>query len=117
MNMKMVLKGLDVAPRLWVMALVVLAVACSAIPEAHASSATGLPWESSLDTLRDSVTGPVAFSVSLLGIVVAGCMLIWGGEINQFAKSGAMIALVVALIVGAQNVLSTLFGVSSAVVL
>jgi type IV secretion system protein TrbC len=96
--------------------LLVLAAMTLAIPEAHASSATGLPWESGLETLRNSVTGPVAFSVSLIGIVVAGCMLIWGGEINQFAKSGAMLALVVALIVGAQNVLSTLFGVSSAVV-
>jgi hypothetical protein len=43
-------------------------------------------------------------------------MLIFGGEISQFAKSSAMIALVVALIVGANSVLSTLFGVSSAVV-
>lgn len=102
--------------RFFMFALLLLAVAGAAAPDAHASSATGLPWESSLDTLRTSITGPVAFSVSLVGIVVCGCMLIWGGEINQFAKSGAMIALVVALIVGAQNVLSTLFGVSSSVV-
>jgi type IV secretion system protein VirB2 len=99
-----------------VVCLLVLAATALSIPDAHASSATGLPWESGLETLRNSVTGPVAFSVSLIGIVVAGCMLIWGGEINQFAKSGAMLALVVALIVGAQNVLSTLFSVSSAVV-
>jgi type IV secretion system protein VirB2 len=41
-------------------------------PEAHAASATGLPWESSLSTLQESLTGPVAMSLSIIGIVVFG---------------------------------------------
>jgi len=102
--------------RFVVAALLLLAVFSLAAPEVHAASATGLPWESSLSTLQDSLTGPVAFSLSLISIVVFGTMLIFGGEISQFGKSTAMLALVIALLVGAQNILSTLFGVSSSVV-
>ncbi|HGJ8671031.1 TPA: TrbC/VirB2 family protein [Neisseria gonorrhoeae] len=39
----------------------------------------GLPYESWLNNLRQSVTGPVAFALSIIGIVVAGGVLIFGG--------------------------------------
>lgn len=44
----------------------------------------GLPYESWLNNLRQSVTGPVAFALSIIGIVVAGGVLIFGGELNAF---------------------------------
>ena len=102
--------------RVFVLALALLAIFGFSVPEAHAASATGLPWESSLQTLQDSVSGPVAMSLSVISIIVFGSMLIFGGEISQFAKSMCMVALVIALVVSSQSVLSTLFGVSSAVV-
>lgn len=43
-------------------------------------------------------------------------MLIWGGEINDFARKMILIVLVIALIVMATNVLTTLFGATGAVV-
>ncbi len=69
----------------------------------------GLPWESPLNTIRDSLKGPVALAISLIGIVVTGAMLIFGGEINEFARRVIMMVLVVALLVQANNVLTTLF--------
>ena len=47
--------------------------------------------------------------------MVAGAMLIWGGEINEFARKLIMVVLVIALIVAATNLLSTLFGVGAVV--
>ena len=41
-----------------------------------------LPYEPWLVTLRNSVTGPVAFTLAIVGIVVAGGILIFGGELN-----------------------------------
>ncbi|MEF1183010.1 TrbC/VirB2 family protein, partial [Vibrio campbellii] len=35
------------------------------------ASSTGLPWESPLERIVDSITGPVAFGASALGIVAA----------------------------------------------
>lgn len=70
----------------------------------------GLPYESWLTNLRNSVTGPVAFSLAIIGIVIAGGVLIFGGELNAFFRTLIFIVLVMALIVGAQNMLSTFFG-------
>ena len=75
-----------------------------------------MPWEGPIETLASSINGPVAFGIGLIGITVAGCTLIWGGEMGQFAKSGVMLACVIALLVGASPLMANLFGVSSAVV-
>lgn len=79
---------------------------------AFASEGTGgsLPYEGWLTNLRNSVTGPVAFTLSLIGIVVAGGILIFGGELNGFFRTIIFIVLVMALLVGAQNMMSTFFG-------
>lgn len=79
---------------------------------AMASTGTGgsLPYESWLTSLQDSVTGPVAFALSIIGIVVAGGVLIFGGELNAFFRSLIFIVLVMALLIGAKNMMSTFFG-------
>ncbi|MCZ5870992.1 conjugal transfer protein TrbC, partial [Vibrio parahaemolyticus] len=59
---------------------------------------------------------PVAFGASALGIVAASVGLIFGGEMDGFVRTLMMIGLVVAVIVGAVNLLTMLFGVSGALV-
>lgn len=98
-------------------ALAVVAVAAIVLPgivEAS-SSGGGLPWEGPLETLKKSITGPVAMVVSLLGVVACGAALIFGGEMNEFIRKIIMLVLVIALIVGAASVMSTLFGVGALV--
>ena len=89
-----------------------LAVFLIAPQHAFASAGTGgsLPYESWLTNLRASVTGPVAFALSIIGIVVAGGVLIFGGDLNGFFRTLIFLVLVMALLVGAQNVMSTFFG-------
>ena len=70
----------------------------------------GLPYESWLTNLRNSVTGPVAFALSIVGLVVAGGVLIFGGELNAFFRTLIFLVLVMALLVGAQNIMSSFFG-------
>jgi type IV secretion system protein VirB2 len=79
---------------------------------AFASEGTGgsLPYESWLTNLRNSVTGPVAFALSLIGIVVSGGTLILGGDLNGFFRTMTFVVLVMALLVGAQNMMSSFFG-------
>lgn len=80
--------------------------------QAFASEGTGgsLPYESALAGLRNSVTGPVAFTLSIIGIVIAGGILIFGGDLNGFFRTLIFIVLVVALLIGAQNMMGTFFG-------
>lgn len=87
------------------------------LPElAWASSSSGMPWESPLSKVVDSITGPVAFGISTLGVVVAGMSLAFGGQLDGFIQKLAILSLVIALIVFATNVLSSIFGVSGSLV-
>lgn len=96
----------------WIGLVALLAFFMLAPQHAFASEGTGgsLPYESWLTNLRNSVTGPVAFALSIIGIVVAGGILIFGGELNGFFRTLIFIVLVMALLVGAQNMMSTFFG-------
>lgn len=88
-------------------------LALMALPEtalAATSEGGGLPYESWLTKLRTSVTGPVAFALSIIGLVVAGGVLIFGGELNAFFRTLIFLVLVMALIIGANNMMITFFG-------
>jgi type IV secretion system protein VirB2 len=52
----------------------------------------------------------VAFALSIIGIVIAGGVLIFGGDLNGFFRTLIFIVLVMALLVGAQNMMSSFFG-------
>ncbi len=97
-----------------IFALLFCAILCLALlsPDtvhAASTSSTQLPWESPLQQIRDSITGPVAYAISLLGIVVCGAVLIFGGEINEFVRRIIMLVLVISLLVFSTDLLTTLF--------
>ena len=89
--------------------IVLLTLAPQHVQAAQGTGGT-LPYESWLTNLRNSVTGPVAFALSIIGIVIAGGVLIFGGDLNGFFRTLIFLVLVMALIVGAQNMMSTFFG-------
>lgn len=97
---------------LYIGVALLLALFLSAPQHAFASEGTGgsLPYESWLTNLRNSVTGPVAFALSIIGIVIAGGVLIFGGDLNGFFRTMIFLVLVMALLLGAQNVMGTFFG-------
>jgi type IV secretion system protein VirB2 len=108
-----------VSCRTWV-PILLLALAIGAAlypPAAHAAAAGGggLPWDTPLTTLKNDLTGPVAFTISLLAMVACGAALVFGGEINEFVRRIIMLVLVCAFIVGVTNLASAL-GISGAIV-
>ena len=97
---------------IYLLAALLLASILMAPHHASASTGTGgsLPYETWLTALQNSVTGPVAFALSIIGLVIAGGVLIFGGDLNGFFRSLFFLVLVMALLVGAQNIMSTFFG-------
>src|SRR5512146_3030131 len=84
-----------------ILGLAALALAAFHPNAAHAATAGGtLPWDGPLTTLRNDITGPVAFTISLLAMVACGAALVFGGEINEFVRRIIMLVLFVALITG-----------------
>jgi len=95
--------------------LLLLLVAPVAAFATTATGGGGLPWEGPLETFKNSITGPVALSVAVLAIGVAGAMLIFGGEINNFARMSVYIVLIAGLLASANNVFATLYGTGAVV--
>ena len=75
---------------------------------AIASSSGGLPWETPLEKLKDSITGPVAGIVALVAVATAGLMLVFGGELSDFTKRLVYLVGVLGLLLGAGTLLGGL---------
>jgi type IV secretion system protein VirB2 len=73
----------------------------------------GLPWEGPLQQIQQSITGPVAGFIALAAVAVAGGMLIFGGELNDFARRLMYVVLVAGILLGATQIVG-LFGASGA---
>lgn len=80
---------------------------------AFAGGGGGLPWEGPLQQIQQSITGPVAGFIALAAVAVAGGMLIFGGELNDFARRLMYVVLVAGILLGATQIVG-LFGASGA---
>lgn len=99
-----------------------LILACTALaaisfgfaePALASSGGGGLPWESPLQQIQQSITGPVAGFIALTAVAIAGAMLIFGGELNDFARRLCYVALVGGVLLGATQIVA-LFGATGA---
>ena len=74
----------------------------------------GLPGEAPLNTVAQSLTGPVALSISLIALMVAGGTLVFGGELSEFARRSCVAVLAIAFLVLGSGFMTSLFGVGGA---
>ncbi len=92
---------------------VIFLYAASAMNFAYASDVSttqSLPYESWLKILSNSLSGPAAFSIALIGIFSCGATLIFtGGEIGHFMRSFIYIILVMTMLIGANGLISNFF--------
>ncbi len=73
---------------------------------------TGLPWESVLDKILASLTGPVARAVGVVAIVLAGFGMAFG-ESGGTMRKVLQIVLGLSIAFTASSLLAKLFGFSS----
>ncbi|MBA3447680.1 MAG: TrbC/VirB2 family protein [Pseudaminobacter sp.] len=99
--------------RLCARALSVFAVGVVLTEPAFAAGGGGLPWEGPLQQIQQSITGPVAGFIALAAMAIAGGMLIFGGELNDFARRLVYVVLVAGILLGATQIVA-LFGASGA---
>jgi type IV secretion system protein VirB2 len=90
---------------------VILTTAAPAV----ASSGGSLPWEGPLEQIQESITGPVAGYIALAAVAIAGGMLIFGGELNDFARRLVYVVLVAGILLGATTIVG-LFGATGATI-
>jgi type IV secretion system protein TrbC len=82
------------------------------LPEqAHANTATGggLPWEDPINKLVNSMIGPVALGMILLGLVGGVWGFMTGGEINGFVRSMVVMVLAGSILAAAKPFVTSMF--------
>ncbi len=86
---------------------------------AHVCFAAGIggggnmPWDAPLQTISADLSGPVAGFISLIAIVCVFGVLIFGGELNHFARTLCFIIMCGATLV-AGNAFWTSLGIAGA---
>jgi type IV secretion system protein VirB2 len=85
-------------------------------PDLFASN-TGMPWEGPLQNIKNSLSGPVAGVISLIGVIAAGSMLLFGnsGDFSGTFRTIVWMILIISLIITA-NVIINFFTASGAVI-
>ncbi|QPC95776.1 TrbC/VirB2 family protein [Mesorhizobium sp. INR15] len=84
-------------------------------PALAAGGGGGLPWEGPLQQIQQSINGPVAGTIALAAVAIAGGMLIFGGELNDFARRLVYVVLVAGILLGATQIVG-LFGAGGAAI-
>ena len=70
---------------------------------------TGMPWETPLAKVQDSLTGPVAYSVVIISIVVAGILAYINRQTEGIFHTMIGIIIVAAFIFGAVTIVNLAF--------
>lgn len=70
-----------------------------------AANTTALPWESPLNNLAGSLTGPTAKAIALIGLFVAGGLLVFGGELSDFGRRITWMCLAVSVMLAGSSFL------------
>ncbi len=97
-------------------ALTVLVFLCLVIFAGVASASTatpgggsGLQWETPIQMITRSLSGPVAFGFAILALVAAAVTFAFGAELSGFLKTTLNIVLALSILMFSVPLLGTLF--------
>ena len=76
-------------------------------PTVSHAATTGLPIESGIETLSNSLTGPIARGIALIAVVATGAALCWG-EMRGGTKMLIGVTFGITIVLGAATVVDIL---------
>lgn len=87
------------------------------VPDVAFAAAGGgtMPWDRGLTTLVQDLTGTLAYSLTVLGLLAVGAMLVFAHDLNRFMQGIIFIILAGSLMVAGATILSAL-GLAGAVI-
>src|SRR2546428_8550935 len=80
-----------------------------ASPVFATTGTTGLPWEAPLQTLQNSISGPVAVLIAIISLAAVGGTLIFWGEGDGISRRGGFSVCANALLLGCAGTIITPF--------
>lgn len=79
-----------------------------AAPAFASTGGTALPWEGPLQTIQDSLTGPVATTIAVIALFAAGAGLVFGDEMSAFVKRVLVGVMSLALLIAGSHFVTAL---------
>jgi type IV secretion system protein TrbC len=79
------------------------------VASVYGGAAQALPWDGPIQALQEDLTGTVARAIGVIALAVAGGMLAFGGELNDFTKRILMVVLALSVMLMAAQFMS-MFG-------
>lgn len=74
-----------------------------------AAQTTGMPWEGPIDTVRNSLSGPVAYGVAIISILAAGFMFMVNKGTDGILHTILNVAITVSIMLGAVTIINAFF--------
>lgn len=87
---------------------IVFLMILAANPAAAATGNSGLPWEAPLQTIQNSLTGPVATAIAVVALFAAGAALVFGDEMSNFVKRVLVGVMALSLLIAGSHFLTAL---------
>ena len=102
--------------RKWVvLGLIVAAVALPDLAHAASGGGGGMPWDQAFTRIKDDLTGPVAFAISLIAFAVCGFTFAFAHEIGPFTRTLLIVIMVSSMLAGIVQVAAAL-GIAGATI-
>ena len=92
----------------WSLIAFAVPLSVTPLPAAAAGPTGSLPWDAPLQTLAADLTGPVATSISVIALFVAGAILVFGEDLSHFARRALVAVIAIAFLVLGTQFLSAL---------
>jgi type IV secretion system protein TrbC len=80
----------------------------AAAPAFAGTGGAALPWETPLQTIQNSLTGPVATTIAVIALFAAGAGLVFGDEMSAFVKRVLIGVMSLALLIAGSHFLAAL---------
>lgn len=100
-------------PMFAVIALLGFVLLCPEQAQATSPGGTGLPWETGIGHVVDSLIGPVAVGLVVLGFFGGSFAFATGGEMNGWVRAMAVMLLSGSVMLAAKPFVSSVFGVGA----
>lgn len=85
-------------------------VGCALAKSVDTSADSDRPWETGLEALTESLTGPIAATVAIAAFALCTWQIIRGAELSSWVAPMIVTALAIATLVNADDIIKTLGG-------
>ncbi|GAN80368.1 TrbC/VirB2 family protein [Acidocella aminolytica] len=91
-------------------AVVMAAMSRAALAASTGGGGSNLPFMGPLQSIENTITGPFAYAITMIGLVMAGAGLVFFGEMSEFMRRLLYVVMAGSLLLGASQIVALFSG-------